>query len=340
MQTHELRPNPPTFEDSRMNLLSRLLALAVLSLVAAGAWAQAYPAKPIALIIPFPAGGSTDIVGRIVAEGLSRELGRPVVVDNRGGAGGAIGAQAIADAAADGYTLGLATVSTHVINPSIRGETLKYDPLRSFSHISQLASVPNVVSIHPGVPANNMVEFLDYLRKNPGKVNFATPGAGSLGHMMGETFQYNGKVSMLHVPYRGAGPAVNDTMAGHVQVFFDNLPSSLPYIQSGKLRALAVASDKRVSSLPDIPTFAEAGLPLVNDPAWFGLVGPANLSPEVIARLNAAVVKVLHQPDVVKRLENISATPVGSSPDAFRKLIGDSVDNTRKVISAAKLTFE
>ena len=323
-----------------MKRLTRLLALAVLSLIAAGACAQAYPAKLITLIIPFPTGGSTDIVGRIVAEGLSRELGQPVVVDNRGGAGGAIGAKAIADAAADGYTLGLATVSTHVINPAIRGEALKYDPLRSFSHISQLAAVPNVVSIHPGVPANNMVEFLDYLRKNPGKVNFATPGAGSLGHMMGETFQYNGKVSMLHVPYRGAGPAVNDTMAGHVQVFFDNLPSSLPYIQSGKLRALAVASDKRVSSLPDIPTFAEAGLPLVNDPAWFGLVGPANLSPEVIARLNAAVVKVLRQPDVIKRLENISATPVGSSPDAFRKLIGDSVDNTRKVISAAKLTFE
>jgi tripartite-type tricarboxylate transporter receptor subunit TctC len=197
-----------------------------------------------------------------------------------------------------------------------------------------------VVSIHPGVPANNMVEFLDYLRKHPGKVNFATPGAGSLGHMMGETFQFNGKVSMIHVPYRGAGPAVNDTMAGHVQVFFDNLPSSLPYIQSGKLRALAVAADKRVSSLPDVPTFAEAGLPLVNDPAWFGLVGPANLAPEVIGRLNAAVVKVLQQPDIVKRLETTSAAPVGGSPEALRKLIGESGDNTRRVISAAKLTFE
>jgi tripartite-type tricarboxylate transporter receptor subunit TctC len=158
--------------------------------------------------------------------------------------------------------------------------------------------------------------------------------------MMGETFKYNGKVSMIHVAYRGAGPAVNDTMAGHVQVFFDNLPSSLPYIQSGKLRALAVASDKRVSSLPDIPTFAEAGLPLVNDPAWFGLVGPALLAPEVFSRLNAAVVKVLHQPDIVKRLETTSAAPVGSSPEAFRKLIADSVDNTRRVISEAKLTFE
>ena len=330
-----------------MKLISRLFVIAAASLAAAtlagtstAAFAQSYPAKPITLIIPFPPGGSTDIVGRIVAEGLGKELGQAVVVDNRGGAGGAIGAKAIADAAPDGYTLGLATVSTHVINPSIRGEALKYDPVKSFSHISQLAAVPNVVSVHPGVPANNMVEFLDYLRKNPGKINFATPGPGSLGHMMGETFKYNGKVSMIHIAYRGAGPAVNDTMAGHVQVFFDNLPSSLPFIQSGKLRALAVASEKRVSSLPDIPTFAEAGLPLVNDPAWFGLVGPAGLAPEVISRLNAAVIKVLKQPETVKRLETTSATPVGGTPDAFRKLIADSVDNTRKVISAAKLTFE
>jgi tripartite-type tricarboxylate transporter receptor subunit TctC len=323
-----------------MNVASRLLAVALLSLAATTAFAQTYPAKPITLIIPFPAGGSTDIVGRIVAEGMSRELGRAVVVDNRGGAGGAIGAKAIADAAPDGYTLGLATVSTHVINPAIRGEALKYDPVRSFSHISQLAAVPNVVSVHPGVPANNMVEFLDYLRKNPGKVNFATPGPGSLGHMMGETFQYNGKVSMIHIAYRGAGPAVNDTMAGHVQVFFDNLPSSLPFIQSGKLRALAVASDKRVASLPDVPTFAEAGLPLANDPAWFGLVGPANLAPEVVGRLNAAVLKVLKQPETVKRLETTSASPAGGTPEALRKLIAESVDNTRKVISAAKLTFE
>jgi len=322
-----------------MNIFSRLFWIAVAALAATAAFAQSYPAKPITLIIPFPPGGSTDIVGRIVAEGLSRELGQAVVVDNRGGAGGEIGAKAIADAAHDGYTLGLATVSTHVIIPATRREP-KYDPVKSFSHISQLAAVPNVVSIHPGVPANSMAEFLDYLRKNPGKINFATPGAGSLGHMMGETFMFNGKVSMTHVPYRGAGPAVNDTMAGHVQVFFDNLPSSLPFIQSGKLRALAVASEKRVSSLPDIPTFAEAGLPLVNDPSWFGLIGPAGIAPEVVNRLNAAVIKVLRQTETVKRLETSSAMPVGGSPEAFRKLITDSVDNTRKVISAAKLTFE
>lgn len=323
-----------------MKLVSHLLGVALVALTATAAFGQAYPAKPITLVIPFPPGGSTDIVGRIVADGLGKELGQTVVVDNRGGAGGAIGAKVIVDAAPDGYTLGLATVSTHVINPSIRGESLKYDPVKSFTHISQLAAVPNVVSIHPGVPAKNIEEFLDYLRKNPGKVHFATPGSGSLGHMMGETFKYSGKVSMKHIAYRGAGPALNDTLAGHVQVFFDNLPSSLPHIQAGKLRALAVASDKRVSVLPDVPTFTEAGLPLVNDPAWFGLVGPAHLSPDVVGRLNAAVVKVLRQPEIVKRLEAASATPVGGSPETFRKLVIESNENTRKVINEAKLTFE
>lgn len=268
-----------------MKIMVRLMGLAIAGLASLSAFGQNYPVKPVTLVIPFPPGGSTDIVGRIVAEQLGKELGQPVVVDNKGGAGGAIGAKHIADASPDGYTLGIATVSTHVINPVTRGASIKYDPLKDFTLITQLASVPNVVSVHPGVPAQNIKEFLDYLRQNPGKVNFATPGSGSLGHMMGETFKFNGKVSMTHIPYRGAGPALNDVLGGQVQVFFDNLPSSLPHIQSGKLRALAVASEKRVTSLPQIPTFAEAGLPLVNDPAWFGLVGPSQLP--------AAIVKLL-----------------------------------------------
>jgi tripartite-type tricarboxylate transporter receptor subunit TctC len=304
------------------------------------AFGQNYPVKPVTLVIPFPAGGSTDIVGRIVAEQLGKELGQPVVVDNRGGAGGAIGAKYIADAPADGYILGIATVSTHVINPVTRGANLKYDPLKDFTLITQLASVPNVVSVHPGVPAQNINEFLDYLRKNPGKVNFATPGNGSLGHMMGETFKFNGKVSMVHIPYRGAGPALNDTLGGQVQVLFDNLPSSLPHIQSGKLRALAVASDKRVPSLPQVPTFAEAGLPLVNDPAWFGLVGPSQLPAAVVQRLTEAIGKALRHPEVIKRLQDNGATPIGNSPDAFRKTMSNSLENARKVVQEGQLKFD
>jgi tripartite-type tricarboxylate transporter receptor subunit TctC len=323
-----------------MKFMVRVMGLAFAGLTSLSAFGQNYPVKPLTLVIPFPPGGSTDIVGRILAEQLGKELGQAVVVDNKGGAGGAIGAKHIADASPDGYTLGIATVSTHVINPVTRGASLKYDPLKDFTLITQLASVPNVVSVHPGVPAQNIKEFLDYLRQNPGKVNFATPGSGSLGHMMGETFKFNGKVSMTHIPYRGAGPALNDVLGGQVQVFFDNLPSSLPHIQSGKLRALAVASEKRVPSLPQIPTFAEAGLPLVNDPAWFGLVGPSQLPAAIVQRLSEAIAKVLSQPEVIKRLQDNGATPVGNSPDAFRKTMSNSLENARKVVQEGQLKFD
>jgi len=318
--------------------------LLCLALLWANAHGQPYPAKPLTLIIPFPPGGSTDIVGRIVADGMARELGQPFVIDNRGGAGGAIGAKAIADAAPDGYTLGVATVSTHVVNPvvnqALRGEPLRYDPLKDFTLISQIAAVPNVVSIHPSVPARDMKEFLDYAKSNPGKLNFGTPGPGSLGHLIGETFKYAAGVDMTHVPYRGAGPALNDTLAGQVQVLFDNLPSSLPHIQAGRLRALAVASARRVASLPDIPTFAEVGLPLVNDPSWFGLVGPAKLPDAVVRRIHESLVRALKQPDTAKRLNGAAAEPVGNSPEAFRALIAAAIENSRRVVKEANLKFD
>jgi tripartite-type tricarboxylate transporter receptor subunit TctC len=317
--------------------MARLLAL--LLLCCSHAFAQTWPAKPVTLIVPFPPGGSTDIIGRVAAEGLAKELGQSVVVDNRGGAGGAIGAKAIADAAPDGYTLGIATISTHVVNPIVRSD-LRYDPLRDFTFISQIAAVPNVVSVHPSVPARTMAEFIAYARANPGSLNFGTPGIGSLGHLIGETFKYSAKVDMTHVPYRGAAPALTDVLAGQVQVLFDNLPSSLPHIQAGKLRALAVASEKRVSSLPDVPTFAETGHPLVNDPSWFGLIGPAKVPADISARLHAALVATLRQPDKLKRLEETASVPVGSSPEAFRKLVAEALDNTRKVVREANLKFE
>jgi tripartite-type tricarboxylate transporter receptor subunit TctC len=319
--------------------MTRLLALVALCCSPLVAPAQSYPAKPITLIVPFPPGGTTDIIGRIAAEGLMRELGQPFVVDNRGGAGGAIGAKAIADATPDGYTLGIATVSTHVVNPLVHRD-MGYDPLADFTFVSEIASVPNVVSVHPAVPARNLAELIALAKKSPGKLNFGTPGVGSLGHLIGETFKYSARIDMTHVPYRGAGPALNDALAGHVQVLFDNLPSSLPHIQAGKLRALAVAAEKRVASLPDVPTFAESGHPLVNDPSWFGLVGPARLAPDIVARLHAALAATLRHPEVLKRLDAAASTPVGNSPQAYRKVVADALANTRKVVREADLKFE
>jgi tripartite-type tricarboxylate transporter receptor subunit TctC len=319
--------------------MTRLLALLALCCSPLLAPAQSYPAKPITLIVPFPPGGSTDIIGRIAADGMARELGQPWVVDNRGGAGGAIGAKAIADSAPDGYTLGIATVSTHVVNPIVHRD-LRYDPLADFSFVSEIASVPNVVSVHPALPARSLAELIAYARQHPGKLNFGTPGVGSLGHLLGETFKYSAKVDITHVPYRGAGPALNDALAGQVQVLFDNLPSSLPHIQSGKLRALAVGAETRVASLPDVPTFAEAGHPLVNDPSWFGLIGPARLPAEVVSRVHAALVATLKHPEVVQRLDAAASTPVGNSPEAYRKVVADALANTRKVVREANLRFE
>ncbi len=315
-------------------------ALAALLLAAACGPAAAQSAKPITLIIPFPPGGSTDIVGRIVADGLARELGQAVLPDNRGGAGGAIGARAIADAAPDGHTLGIATVSTHVVNAVVKGAALGYDPLRDFTLLSQIAAVPNVVSVHPAVPARNMAELLAYARANPGRLNYGTPGVGSLGHLIGETFKYATKVDLVHVPYKGAGPALNDALGGQIQVLFDNLPSSLPHIQAGKLRALAVASDKRVAMLPDIPTYAELGLAAVNDPSWFGLIAPPRLPAQITGKVHAALLRALKQPDVVKRLDAAAAIPIGNSPEAFRKVVAEALDTTQRVAREANLKFD
>jgi tripartite-type tricarboxylate transporter receptor subunit TctC len=318
----------------------RIFLCMVLLVVSSAIQAQ----RSITLIIPFPPGGSTDIVGRIAAEGLSKELGQAFVVDNRSGAGGAIGARAIAEAAPDGYTLGIATVSTHVVNPVVvplmRGQPLGYDALKDFTFLGQIAAVPNVVSVHPSVPAKTMDEFVAYLKKNPGKLNFGTPGSGSLGHLIGETFKYAAKVDMVHIPYKGAGPALNDTLAGQVQVLFDNLPSSLPHIQSGKLRALAVASEKRVAALPDVPTFAEAGLPQVNDPSWFGLVGPARLPPAFVSRVSEALARAVRQPEAAGRLAAVAATPIANTPDQFREVVAASIEASRRIARENGLKFD
>jgi tripartite-type tricarboxylate transporter receptor subunit TctC len=197
-----------------------------------------------------------------------------------------------------------------------------------------------VVSIHPSVPARNMAEFLSYAKSHPGKLNFGTPGNGSLGHLLGETFKHAAQVDMVHVPYKGGGPALTDALAGQVQVLFDNLPSSLPHIQSGKLRALAVAAQARVASLPEVPTFAEVGLPQVNDPSWFGLIGPSRLAPEVVSRVRDALARAVRQPEVARRLEAVNATPIANTPDQFREVVAASIEASRRIANENRLKFD
>jgi tripartite-type tricarboxylate transporter receptor subunit TctC len=300
-----------------MPTFRRWLAASALALAPALALAQAFPNKPVRLIIPFPPGGTTDIVGRVVADQLGKQLGQPVVVENRGGGGGAIGATEVAKATPDGYTIGMATVSTMAVNPACNPK-LAYDAAKDFKPITNLAAVPNVVVVNPGkISAKDMSEFVALLKSKPGKFSFATSGTCGIGHMMGELFKTTTGTYILHIPYRGAGPALNDVLAGQVEILFDNLPSSLPHIQSGKLRALAVAAPQRVDVLPNVPTFAELKMVPVNDMAWYGLVAPAGTPDAVIARLHDAAVKALATPEVRDKLRAQGAQPVGNTPAQF-----------------------
>ncbi|MDQ8033298.1 Bug family tripartite tricarboxylate transporter substrate binding protein [Bordetella genomosp. 1] len=308
----------------------KLLLTATLASACFAAGAQTkYPDHAIRLIVPFAAGGTTDIVARIVAEGLTRELGQPVVVENRGGGGGSIGAEALARATNDGYTLGIATVSTMATNPATNPAT-PYDPIKDFTPIINLVNVPNVLTVNPKVPANNLKEFIALLKANPGKYSYASSGTGGISHLDGELFKSLTGTDMVHVPYRGSGPALNDTIAGQVNAQFDNLPSSMPHIQGGKLRALAVASSERIKGL-DVPTFAEAGLPAVNNMAWYGLVAPAGLSPEIVTRLHDAAAKALKDPKVAQRLIDGGSIVDGGSTQAYAEKIKQELALRQKI---------
>ncbi|MCD9123075.1 MULTISPECIES: tripartite tricarboxylate transporter substrate binding protein [Cupriavidus] len=326
----------------RRNML-RLIAAGSAALAAGLSFQAAaqgsYPTKPITLVVPFPAGGTTDIVARIVADKLGQQLGQAVVVDNRGGAGGSIGTSYLAKATPDGYTIGIATASTHGINPAIYPR-LQYDATKDFTTITNLASVPNVMSVHPSVKANDMKAFIALAQSQPNKLAYGSAGNGSVSHMMGELFKLSSKTELLHVPYKGVGPALNDTLANQVQILFDNLPSSLPFIQGGKLRALAVAAPKRVAALPNVPTFAELGLAEVNDSSWFGLIAPAKLPADIQTRLHDATVKVLAMPEVKEKFEKLGATPVGDTPAQFATQIKNEVAKNKRIAAAAKISMD
>jgi len=297
-----------------------------------------YPSKPIRIVVPFPAGGTTDILARAVAQKLTETGGQPVVVDNRPGAGGNIGAELVAKSAPDGYTLLMGTVGTHAINPGLYAK-MPYDHQRDFAPVILVAGVPNVLVVHPAVPVNSVQELIAYGKANPGRLNFASSGSGTSIHLSGELFKTMSGVQMTHIPYKGSAPALADLLGGQVQLMFDNLPSALPHIKAGKLRALAVTSAQRAPALPDVPTVAEAGLPGFEASSWFGLLAPAGTPKEIIAKLNAEVATWLATPAARDKLTAQGANAVGNSPDEFTQYIAAETVKWQKVVkeSGAKV---
>ncbi|MEO8486606.1 MAG: tripartite tricarboxylate transporter substrate binding protein [Betaproteobacteria bacterium] len=314
-------------------------ALAIIIALCAGfAHAQDYPNRPIRMIVPYPPGGGTDVVARIVNEKLALELGQPIVIDNKGGAGGSVGTELAAKAPADGYTM-LLTLSSHTINPKLYPK-LAYDVERDFIPISLAAMIPQILVAHPSVPASNVRELVALLKANPGKFNYASVGIGSPGHIAGELFKLRTGTEMAHVPYKGGGPAVTDTMGGQVQLLFVSMPAALQFVKAGRLKALAVTSGKRSASAPDVPTIAENGGPDVVVDSWYGVLVPAKTPQPVVARLNGAMVKVLQMPDVRDKLFAQGAEAVSNSSADFDALIRDELKKWDYVIREAKITPE
>ena len=304
----------------------------------ASAQAPAYPTKPVRIVVPFPAGGATDILARAVAQKLTETWGQAFVVDNRPGAGGNIGSELVAKAAPDGYTLEMGTVGTHAINASLYAK-MPYDHVKDFAPIILVAGVPNVLVVNPAVPVNSVQELIAYAKANPGKLNFASSGSGTSIHLSGELFKVMAGVQMTHIPYKGSAPALADLLGGQVQLMFDNLPPSLPQIKGGKLRALGVTSAARAPALPDTPTIAESGLPGFEASSWFGLLAPAGTPPAIIAKLNTEIAKWLASPEAREKLVAIGANIAGGTPEDFARHIRVETAKWAKVVkeSGAKV---
>jgi len=310
-----------------------------LALASSVVMAQAYPTKPIKLLVPFAAGGTTDIIARVIAEPLGKELGQVVVVENRGGGGGAIGALETSRQKPDGYNLGIATLSSMATNPAINPKT-PYDPIKDFTPIINIAATPNVIAVNPKFPATDYKAFEAYLKKNPGKYSYGSSGTGGVQHMLMELYKSLTQIDMVHVPYRGAGPALNDAVAGQIPMVLDNLPSALPFIKDKRLVAIAVAAPQRLAVLPDVPTFKEVGLEQVNRMAFYGILGPKNMPKELVDRINAATRKALQDPAVRKRIEDTGSLVIANSPEEFATELKNELAVYKDVVAKQKLTLE
>ena len=323
----------------KRRVLISVAALATSVLATGSVWAQAYPNKVIKLQVPFAPGGTTDIVARVIAEPLGKALGQSVIVENKAGGGGVVGATETVRAVPDGYNLGMATVSTTAANPAINPK-IPYNPATDFTPIINIAATPNVIAVHPSFPAKDYAGFLAELKKNPGKYSYASSGTGGIGHLQTELWKSLTGVFITHIPYRGAGPALNDTVAGQVPIIFDNLPSALPFIQSGRLIPIVVAAPQRLTQLPNIPTFKEVGLEPVNRMAYYGIVGPKNLPKEVIDKISAGVKQALQDPAVTKRIQDTGSLIVANSPTEFAAQMKAELEVYKKVVDQQKLKLD
>ena len=314
--------------------LRALVAVSLLTLCAAPVAAQTFPSKPIRLICPFPPAGAVDIASRAIADAMSKTIGQPVTVENKPGAGGNLGAEAAARSAPDGYTIFMSTSGIQAINPALYAK-MPVDVNRELVPVAPLVSLNNVLVLHPSVKANSVKELIALAKANPGKLPYASSGNGTSIHMSGAMFTHLTGVELIHVPYKGSGPAVTDLLAGQVSLMFDNIPSSLPHIRSGKLKALATTGAKRDAALPDLPTIAEAGVPGYESGVWFGLMAPAGTPKEVVAKLNAEAVKGAKSPDFVKRMGDLGYNMIPASPEVMSDMIKQEIARWTPIVKAS-----
>ena len=319
--------------------MRRLLTVLLLCVVAAQAFAQAYPSKPVKMIIPYPPGGGNDTLGWLFAVKLGERIGQPVVVENRPGAGTLIGTEAAAKSTPDGYTILLSSIATHALSPNLYSK-VPYDPIRDFAPITLLGIAPTVLVVTNDLPAKDLAELVAAAKAKPGALAYASGGNGTLPHINGEVFKSVAGVDLLHVTYKGGGPALVDLIAGRVQVMLDTAASAMPHVRGGKLRALAITGPKRSSEYPDLPTFAEAGLPQYDTNAWYSMHAPAGTPPEVVRRLNAELVASLKDADVQARFKQLSTEPVGNTPEEFAAFVRAELDKYARIIKSAGIRLD